>query len=346
MKTCKIGVLGNFGDGINFNGGQIIKTNIFFDALVDKFGAKNISKLNTHKIKFKVIPFMFKMRSMFKKNDIVVLILANNGIRYLLPFILYYQKKYGTKVYYNAVGGWLAEHIKKHPKLAKISRIDKIFVETNSTKRELTKININNVVVLKNFKYLEKVELPQRNDYKTIKLCFFSRVNKKKGVEDAIKSVNRANKYFNKQAYKLDIYGPIEKQYEKRFLKLIKENGDNIKYKGVVEYFATVETIKNYHFQIFPTKYFTEGIPGSIIDSFYAGVPVISSKWESFDDVLNEGMNGLGYEFNDIDSLYKLLIKLYKEPEIIKNMKKEALASADKYSPESVMNDFYNILFK
>ena len=46
--------------------------------------------------------------------------------------------------------------------------------------------------------------------------------------------------------------------------------------------------------QIFPTRFTTEGIPGSIIDSYYAGVPVLASKWNSFDDVIEDGKTGVG----------------------------------------------------
>lgn len=52
-----------------------------------------------------------------------------------------------------------------------------------------------------------------------------------------------------------------------------------------------VEIISKYHYQIFPTRYKTEGIPGSIIDSFFSGTPVIASKWDSVNDVLEDGYN-------------------------------------------------------
>ena len=54
------------------------------------------------------------------------------------------------------------------------------------------------------------------------------------------------------------------------------------RYCGIKDPKDSVKTLKNYFALVFPTRFYTEGIPGTIIDAYYAGVPVIASKWESF----------------------------------------------------------------
>lgn len=68
-----------------------------------------------------------------------------------------------------------------------------------------------------------------------------------------------------------------------------------------------METLKNYFALVFPTLFYTEGIPGTIIDAYAAGLPVISSKWESYDDVIEDNITGVGYEFGSDDALVEIL---------------------------------------
>jgi hypothetical protein len=54
--------------------------------------------------------------------------------------------------------------------------------------------------------------------------------------------------------------------------------------------------LKDYFALLFPTHFYTEGIPGTVIDAYAAGIPVISAKWESYSDVIDEGVTGIGYK--------------------------------------------------
>ena len=76
--------------------------------------------------------------------------------------------------------------------------------------------------------------------------------------------------------------------------------------------------LKNYFLLAFPTKFYTEGIPGTILDAYAAGVPVIASKWESFFDVIEEGKTGIGYEFDNQKELEKILAVSYTHLDVYK----------------------------
>lgn len=72
---------------------------------------------------------------------------------------------------------------------------------------------------------------------------------------------------------------------------------------------------------MFPTHFYTEGIPGTIIDAYAAGVPVISAKWESFDDVIEDYVTGIGYEFNNINDLKRKLFDIIRSTGQINSLK-------------------------
>ena len=88
---------------------------------------------------------------------------------------------------------------------------------------------------------------------------------------------------------------------------------------------------------LFPTRFFTEGIPGTIIDAYAAGVPILSAKWESYNDVVDEGETGISYEFGNIEDFERKLLIIKDNPEVITNMKKYAIKKAEDYIPESAI---------
>ena len=99
----------------------------------------------------------------------------------------------------------------------------------------------------------------------------------------------------------------------------------------------SVEVLKNYFALLFPTRFYTEGIPGTIIDAYSAGVPVISSMWESFSDMIEVDVTGFGYIFGDLDGPKKILLDIVSMPEIINNIKKSCIRRAVEYTPQSVI---------
>ena len=94
---------------------------------------------------------------------------------------------------------------------------------------------------------------------------------------------------------------------------------------GTVPSEKSVQTIKNYFALLFPTKFYTEGTPGTLIDACAAGVPVITSLWENYGDVFTEGVTGWGFEFGNLEQFKSLLKKAADDPEAFSKMKLSAL---------------------
>ena len=79
--------------------------------------------------------------------------------------------------------------------------------------------------------------------------------------------------------------------------------------------------------------FFTEGIPGTIIDAYSAGVPVISARWESFSDVVEEGRTGIGYEFDNMRELENVLLCYIQSAKAI-GYEKSCLEQINHYVPK------------
>jgi glycosyltransferase involved in cell wall biosynthesis len=162
-------------------------------------------------------------------------------------------------------------------------------------------------------------------------------VTEGKGIEDAVAAVMAANAQLGKTVFSLDIFGPIDGDFRDTFSALQKSFPAYIVYRGEVPYDKSVETLRSFFALLFPTRFYTEGIPGTVIDAYAAGVPVIASRWESFSDVVEDGQTGIGYAFGDREALVSVLLSVAAEPERINDLKTACLQKARAFCPEEAM---------
>lgn len=341
MKNLKmVSVIGHFGNGKNLLNGQTVKTKIVTDELCKQLGNENVLKIDTHGGKITLLKAPFQAVKALKKCRNVVILPAHNGLRVYAPLLTFFRRFFKKrKLHYVVIGGWLPEFLQKRKRLAKkLKHFDRIYVETNTMKNALKKQGFTNIFVMPNCKNLqiltpEDLVYPNGESYK---LCTFSRVMKEKGIETAVKAVKQANEEFGRTVYMLDIYGQVDQNQTQWFEDLKKTFPEYIKYCGVVDYDKSVEVLKNYFALLFPTHFYTEGIPGTIIDAYAAGIPVIASKWESFSDIINDD-TGIGYDFDSENALAEILLQVANTPEILLNEKPQCLTEAERYRTENVV---------
>ena len=344
-KKYKIGICGHLDRTVSGENGQTMKTISVSDELKKIFGESNVLEVSTHNWKKRPFKLFFEILNMSRLCSNIVMFPDSNGVKVILPLFLFLQKKHKNNLLYSVQGAWLPDLLKKKKLLKKrVNSLKAVLVETNTLASQLNTIGVKNCVVFKNFKHLETVDDYLIDSYEEgiIKFCYFSRVTPEKGVLDAIAAVKKLSDSGVNLVF--DIFGPCSSDFEKTLVESIK--GDrNIFYKGQIDAYESVSTIKNYHYQLFPTRYATEGIPGSIIDSFFSGVPVIASKWNSCLDVLTVSYNSFIYELGDVDGLYRLLLKVsglpYKDYLVLR---KNCLRSAEEYKPSVCIKTILNLL--
>lgn len=337
---AKVCVVGHFGFGLKMLNGQTIKTKIITEELERQLGQKEVIKIDTHG-GLSALPKIFcQLFIVFKQCGNVVILPAHNGVRIFAPMCTFFNVIFKRKLHYIVIGGWLPEFLSKRKNLANcLKKFDGVYVETKTMKETLVKMGFKNISILPNCKRLnvlleDELVFPTGVPYR---LCTFSRVMEEKGIETAVDAVNKVNEVLGYTAYSLDIYGQIQTGSEVWFEKLKGKFSKHINYCGAVEASKSVDVLKNYFALLFPTHFFTEGIPGTIIDAYAAGIPVISAKWESFTDLIDDGKTGIGYEFNDNKGLEDLLIKVAHSPKQILDMKSNCIRKAKDYLPPEAM---------
>lgn len=342
----KIGICGNFSHGTEAIGGQTIRTRIVAEELKEKYGKKEIVEIDTNQWKKKPLSLLFSCILLLIKCENIIILPAHNGIKVFIPLFVSMNAIFRRKIHYIVIGAWLADDLNENKWLIKFTkRINYIYVQTETLKEKLKHLSIcGNTILFPNFKKIHPLGLEELriNNCIPYKICTLSRINYLKGIEEAIDVISKLHKDNNKTYFKLDVYGPIEEDYRERFTNVVSEHSNFVSYKGVVEYSNTIDVLKEYDLLVFPTKYYTEGFPGTIIDAFFSGVPVVASRWESYNDIIDENITGITYEFDNKDDFYCKLEYIIKNPNIIMKMKKNCIEESEKYSTDRVIEIIAN----
>lgn len=341
----KIGVCGHFGGDRNFLDGQTVKTKIITKELEKEFGDNEVKKVDTFGGKRRLVPIILNLINLVMSCKNIIILPAHNSLRIFAPLLAFVNSFYHRKLHYVVIGGWLPEFVANRKWLKNaLMKFAFIYVETSTMKNQLEAIGFTNIVLLPNCKNLDVIQSEELvyTKQEPFKLCTFSRVMKEKGIEDAVNAVKAVNDKIGKNVYTLDIYGQVDKEQTDWFAKLQTEFPDYVKYKGLVPFDKTTEVLKDYFLLLFPTRFYTEGIPGTIIDAYAAGIPVVCSKWQSFADLVDDTV-GYGYEFNSEEALENLLRKIYlKDINRVLAMKEECLIKSRQYTPDRVTEILIN----
>lgn len=332
----KVCVIGHFAYGKNYLDGQTVKTKIVTKELKQQLGKDEIMTIDTHGGSKKLLKLLFQLPHVMKKVENIIIMPAHNGIRFFAPLLAFFNNFFHIKLHYVVIGGWLPEFLESRKELQNsLKKFNGIYVETNTMKNNLEKLGFKNVYILPNCKelnILKEDELIYATS-KPFKLCTFSRVMKEKGIEDAVNAVEKINKQYGETIFTLDIYGQVDSSQVEWFENLKEKFSNDIKYKGLVPFDQSINVLKEYYALLFPTHFYTEGIPGTIIDAYASGVPVISAKWESFEDLVNDKV-GYGYSFGNNSELVKILQNAVIDSKKIGMMKKNCIKEAKKYTPQ------------
>lgn len=345
-------VFSNFGYQTGVLGGQTIKVQHLYSLLeskAEKYGY-NLSYFDTDifKKKTKVLGGFF---SIFKKlvlSNVIFFVGSKNNLKYFFPFIYLFSKVFKSEIHYIVVGGWLNDFLKLHPYHVKcLSSIAGIYPETQGLCDSLIdSYNFRNVHRLDNFRC---VDVSLRSNYKNndsiLKLIFIARVTPLKGIDTLFKLADEINE--RKLGVSIDIYGPIDSCYKHSFFeKLNKFSRAVITYKNTVQPSDVYEVISKYDLLLFPTKYSSEGSPGSVLDAYISGVPVVASNWPYATEFIRDNETGIITDFDDDNHFVCRTLELLNNPDWVLLLKENAQLESKRYSPEAAWRVLKKNVFK
>lgn len=188
---------------------------------------------------------------------------------------------------------------------------------------------------------------PLVKDYESktqLKCIYFSRICEQKGLMDAIKAVEIANKKLGGIIFTLDIAGaPTSDEaivFEREMLSYIKDKKEFIYYgkSFCVSGIETYQRLQQYDLHLFPSHFKQECVPGSIIDMFIAGVPTLSSSFPNSVNLLSNNDSYL-FEQGNLNDFVNSLIYIYKNKQELNDKRIASNKLKDKYSEDTFFSD-------
>lgn len=339
MRNC-IGIVGRIADKVELLDGQTVKTKVLYEELKREFPSREIICVDTYQYRKHVLSILLQTWRMFWHCEHIFVLLSRNGRKFFFPILNGLNKVFKRKIYHDVIGGALQDEAAQSAVLRKQLTCFHInWVESVTMKENLEKMGITNVEILTNFKRLSILEV---RDLKHIfeepyVFVIFSRIVREKGINEAAQAIENANRRFGKHRAVLHIYGPIDPVYDQEFSELLKKHHDTISYKGCVPYNESVQILKNSFMLLFPSIYPGEGIPGTIIDAFSAGLPVIATNWHFNGELVRNDETGYCYNWKHPEQLTDLICYVIEHPECVDKMRPQCLKEARKYTPEIAM---------
>lgn len=286
-----------------------------------------------------------------KSNDIILIMGGPKGCRPLIKLVNHFNKKLHKRVGFCPLGiGTLDKLLKNRcsKDVEAFLKCENFFgIKDDKMGKELRKLDfimpqnsiifnayknfykLGNLTLVNNFRDINQGELRiDETNKKTIPLIYVSRVTENKGIFDLLKAVKTLNK--DKNRFSLDIYG--EKQLSKT--ECINFDGyldDSIKYRGSLKNEEINKIYCNYSMLVFPTKYYGEGTPGTIIEALISGLPVLISGYSQSSLLVKNNISGLIYDFGDVNSLIEKLYHVYDNQNLLTSLAKNAYTEGSKY---------------
>ena len=344
----KIGIWGQFGDGVNkIADGQAVRTTIITSELKARYGEENILVVNTNNWRKHPFKFLFNTLRLNAKCKKVVIFPADNGFKVGVPIFNLFNKFYRRELYDVVIGGYLPDLLKNQPKYLKmLKKYRALFVQTPNLQTDLEALGLENVHILSNLKRLNSVkeEETKVNNEPQVKVCTMCRVTESKGIAYAIDAVKAANEVLGGSFIHLDIYGIVAPEYQETFEGLLAAHGDFVSYGGVVDFDKTTDTLRSYFLMLFPTYYYGEGFPGNVVDAYNAALPMVATDWNYNSDVIRDGENGILVPIKDTEALRDGILTLYRDRRRAHEIALNNIRAAEEYKPDRVLAKFYEFM--
>lgn len=183
-----------------------------------------------------------------------------------------------------------------------------------------------------------------------LKLLYFSRVTESKGLMDIIDAVIRINEEAKAVLFTLDIAGgsgddEVEKAFCQRVV-TISEEREYIHYLGLslkADGLESYKRIQEYDLHVFPSRFYQECAPGSIIDMFIAGVPTLSSDFPSAHYLMSFD-ESFFFESGNVNDLILQLREIYNHQEPLNSKRVACHQKAAAYGEQAFIDQMKGIV--
>jgi glycosyltransferase involved in cell wall biosynthesis len=156
------------------------------------------------------------------------------------------------------------------------------------------------------------------------RFVFVSHVREYKGVRELVDAAERLD-----ASTTVDVYGPLFDDLPTGLF----ERRQRVFYKGVLRQRDVIPTMQQYDAFVLPTKAPTEGYPGSILEAYAAGLPVITTTCGGIPEIVDE-TSGILVEPGNVEALYQAMNRLVVDSELYVRLRNGARDKGGQFGAE------------
>jgi glycosyltransferase involved in cell wall biosynthesis len=336
-KRTKFFFIASFGSKKKHLNGESIKSRDVLACLRER---QNVVAFNLDDHKIRNFLF-FCITVFFNRRRRVLICKAPTGAKILLNYlhIIHYPKRQIVAYIYGfGLFGEYAEKVIPQD----FSYLNSLIVESPLIVNQFMGLGPRKILVFPCLKRIYKVEENFKfAQKKVLHLLFFSRIIESKGVLEIAEAVIEANQ--PSVRFDLSFAGDTSGEPETLaklnvlvrsypFLHLL---GESFIITGRESY----QRFSAFDLHVFPSHFFHECAPGSIVDSFIAGVPTLSTKFHSYEQMLDDSFAYLA-DGDTKDDFILALNQIYNNQRLLWEKRQLCLAQTSKYT----FSTFYSVL--
>lgn len=336
----KIGLIGSYDTTHTVVCGQSDKTELFESEIRRIIGTNNVVFVNTYSWKKRTIRLMMDVLLTFLFSSNVVIMTSVNGTKFLYMFASFFKRFTNKKIYHVVVGGKRnIELLKNNQTFLRIARrLDGVYVEVKQMVDAYREIGVSKIMYVPNCKEIVKtVDVNNDREQLPLRFCAYSKINKEKGIPEAIEAVARANAELGYIGCTLDVFGVVAEEYEQEFEVMLEKYGSFIKFCGKIQRKNAPDILNKYYAMLFPTHH-PEGVPGAMIDAYESGLPIIAFNTYYISDIIKEGYTGMLIPENDNKKLVATILQMVKNPKMLRLYRINCRTEAMEYDCTKVIN--------
>ena len=254
---------------------------------------------------------------------------SQGGLKYLFPLLFIIAKTAKKNLVLRVFGAHAYQVVTKSYfkfiLLYCIKHTDIIYLETHMLINKMSKLN-NNIKWLPNTR--KKTSHYEKRLFSK-KFIFVGDIKKSKGIYDCLSVFKELIK--RDPAIKFKFYGPLNEALDKDDLSF---------YGGILEPRNVRKILNNCDVLVLPTYYEGEGYPGVIIESYMSGRPVITTKWKSIPEIVDNYETGILITPKCVKELEEAILYFNKDNYSV--FSKKAFRRSSEFSTEVAHNRIVN----
>ena len=115
------------------------------------------------------------------------------------------------------------------------------------------------------------------------------------------------------------------------------QNYSFVEYKGPLQPSEIHDTLSKYDVMLLPTHFYTEGLPGSVVDAYISGIPVLVTDWKHAHEFVEDGVSGYIVPFeNGQQQMIEKVMLLKKDKELLRQLQSNVLVKRMEFAPPNI----------